>query len=188
MKKEDLIKSLVEKNPDLLKNAEKLIKEYPEECKGLTPEELIYRTDRLEAQTNISGRKLNVDKFKATLPEQYQTLCKLRECWEAVDIKLRNPERKVSEEFPEALKSLQLIDDKGYLNIERSKTANSFVWHFECTPSKNVWQRGKALLKKIKSPTPVQNPDIIENKINPQVQSIAPQAMKDFMDNKVIEK
>ena len=110
MKKKELIKSLADENPDLLKNAEALIKEYPKECKGLTPEEFIYRTSKLEAWTNVPDKiQNNMEKFKEALPKEYQTLFQLRKCWEAIDAKLRNPELKVSDKFPEALKSLQLM-------------------------------------------------------------------------------
>lgn len=197
MKKEELIKSLVDKNPDLLKNAEALIKEYPEECKGLTPEEFIYRTSKLEAWTNVPDKiQNNTGKSEEVIPEKYRTLLKLRGDWEYIVLKLSNPELKVSDKFPEALKSLQLIDNKGYLNLKTKETPNKIIGQtFECVPSETVWQRGSKLAKRIRAgqeakiPAPEiikeSKPEVIEeDKVNPRVakQPIDPQIIKDFID------
>ncbi|MBQ4400148.1 MAG: hypothetical protein II830_02490 [Alphaproteobacteria bacterium] len=195
MKKEELIKSLVDKNPDVLKNAEALIKEYPEECKGLTPEEFIYRTSKLKAWTELPYKiQSNAGKFEEVIPEKYRTLLKLREYWEVIDNKLRNPEYPVSDKFPEALKSLQLLDDKGYLNIKTTETPKKIVGiRGECGMS--VWERGSKLAKRIRAgqeakiPAPEiikeSKPEVIEeDKVNPRVakQPIDPQIIKGFID------
>ena len=175
MKKEELIKSLVDKNPDLLKNSELLIKEYPEECKGLTPEELIYRTNRLKAWTTLSDEiitdadmDMSIDTIKKALPKKYQVLYKLREYWDAINTKLQNPEFAVSDKFPEALKSLQLIDDTGYLNIKTTETPKKIVGiRGECGMS--VWERGKEVAKRIKhKPNPDEDIRVVNRQpINP---------------------
>lgn len=204
MKKEELIKSLVDKNPDLLKNAEALIKEYPEECKGLTPEEFIYRTSKLEAWTELPYKiQSNAGKFEEVIPEKYRTLLKLREYWEVIDNKLRNPEYPVSDKFPEVLKSLQLIDNKGYLNLKTKETPNKIIGQtFECVPIETVCQRGSKLGSKLakriragqeaKIPSPEiikeSKPEVIEeDKVNPRVakQPIDPQIIKDFIYRQV---
>ncbi len=99
---------------DIMKNAEKIIKEYPKECKGLTPEKMIKKVRYLFERY--------YDSFTVKdLPENLRYHCSI--LGEVIYGTNSTSEQNVSrEQIAAAITTLQKIDDAGHFNYNESST------------------------------------------------------------------